>query len=25
VPGISRRTPGWVNFDAEVSADGETL
>jgi hypothetical protein len=25
VPGISRRTPGWVNFDAEISADGETL
>jgi hypothetical protein len=25
VPGISRRTPGWVNFDAEVSADGQTL
>jgi hypothetical protein len=24
-PGISRRTPGWVNFDAEISADGETL
>ncbi|MGA2737537.1 MAG: hypothetical protein ABSG65_08800 [Bryobacteraceae bacterium] len=24
-PGISRRTPGWVNFDAEVSADGQTL
>ena len=25
VPGISRRPPGWVNFDAEISADGETL
>lgn len=25
VPGISRQTPGWVNFDAEVSADGQTL
>ena len=25
VPGISRRAPGWVNFDAEISADGETL
>ena len=25
VSGISRRTPGWVNFDAEVSADGQTL
>jgi hypothetical protein len=25
VPGISRHTPGWVNFDAEISADGETL
>jgi hypothetical protein len=25
VPGISRHTPGWVNFDAEVSADGQTL
>ena len=25
VPGISRRTPGWVNFDSEISADGETL
>jgi hypothetical protein len=25
VPGISHRTPGWVNFDAEVSADGRTL
>ena len=25
VPGISRRTPGWVNFDVEVSADGDTL
>lgn len=25
VPGISRGTPGWVNFDAEVSADGQTL
>ncbi|MGA3040290.1 MAG: hypothetical protein ABSF54_05790 [Bryobacteraceae bacterium] len=24
-PGISRHTPGWVNFDAEVSADGQTL
>lgn len=25
VPGVSRQTPGWVNFDAEISADGETL
>ncbi len=25
VPGISRRAAGWVNFDAEVSADGQTL
>lgn len=25
VPGISRRVPGWVNFDAEISADGQTL
>jgi len=25
VPGISRQTPGWVNFDAEISADGKTL
>jgi Tol biopolymer transport system component len=25
VEGISRRTPGWVNFDAEISADGNTL
>lgn len=25
VPRISRRTPGWVNFDAEISAGGETL
>jgi Tol biopolymer transport system component len=25
VPGISRRTPSWVNFDPEISADGETL
>ena len=24
-PGISRLTPGWVNFDAEISADGNTL
>ena len=23
--GISRREPGWVNFDAEISADGATL
>lgn len=25
VPGVSRATPGWVNFDAEISADGATL
>jgi hypothetical protein len=25
VPGISRHTAGWVNFDAEISADGQTL
>lgn len=25
IDGISRKTPGWVNFDAEVSADGNTL
>jgi hypothetical protein len=25
VEGISRREPGWVNFDAEISADGKTL
>jgi hypothetical protein len=25
VEGISRHTPGWVNFDAEISADGSTL
>ncbi len=25
VEGISRQTPGWVNFDAEISADGRTL
>lgn len=25
VPGISRKTPGWVNFDLEISADGGTL
>jgi len=25
VEGISRRMPGWVNFDAEISADGNTL
>lgn len=25
VPGVSRRVPGWVNFDAEISADGNTL
>lgn len=24
-PGISKRMPGWVNFDAEVSADGQTI
>jgi len=23
--GVSRHTPGWVSFDAELSADGETL
>jgi hypothetical protein len=25
VPGVSRQQPGMVNFDAEVSADGNTL
>jgi hypothetical protein len=25
VPGISRRLPGFVNFDCEISADGNTL
>jgi hypothetical protein len=25
VEGVSRATPGWVNFDAEISADGSTL
>ena len=25
VEGVSRREPGWVNFDAEISADGKTL
>jgi len=25
VEGISRRQPGWVNFDAEISADGNRL
>jgi WD40-like Beta Propeller Repeat len=25
VAGISRHEPGWVNFDAEISADGKTL
>jgi len=25
VEGVSRHTPGWVNFDAEISADGNTL
>lgn len=25
VDGVSRQLPGWVNFDAELSADGETL
>ena len=25
VPGTSRLVPGWVTFDVEVSADGETL
>lgn len=25
VPGVSRLKAGWVNFDAEVSADGNTL
>ena len=25
VAGVSRRSPGWVNFDAEISADGNTL
>ena len=23
--GVSRKTPGWVNFDAEISADGKKL
>lgn len=25
VEGVSRLKPGWVNFDAEISADGNTL
>ena len=25
VPGVSKATPGWVNFDADVSADGNTM
>jgi len=25
VEGVSRKKPGWVNFDAEISADGNTL
>ena len=25
VPGVSRKQPGIVNFDAEISADGKTL
>jgi hypothetical protein len=25
VEGVSRKTAGWVNFDAEISADGKTL
>lgn len=25
VPGVSRQQAGWVNFDAEISADGNTL
>ena len=25
VEGVSRLVPGWVNFDAEISADGRTL
>ena len=25
VPGVSRNEAGWVNFDAEISADGRTL
>src|SRR5277367_3549301 len=25
VPGISRQQTGWVNFDAEISGDGQTL
>jgi len=25
VEGVSRPQPGWVNFDAEISADGKTL
>ena len=25
IPGVSRGLPGWVNFDAEISADGNSL
>ncbi len=25
VPGVSKDTPGWVNFDADISPDGNTL
>ena len=25
VPGVSKNQPGWVNFDADISADGNTL
>jgi hypothetical protein len=25
VPGVSKRKPGWVNFDAGISPDGNTL
>lgn len=25
VPGVSNSRPGWVNFDADVSADGQTM
>ena len=25
VPGISKLTPGWANFDVDVSADGQTM
>jgi hypothetical protein len=25
IPGVSKNLPGWVNFDAEISADGQSL